>query len=55
VIIAAPTARVRAPSATRASTFETTYYGYVIGDMKRMGIVAGVLLAALIALSFFVQ
>lgn len=52
VIIASPTARVRTTAATRASTFESTDYTYVIGDLRRVGIVAGALLAALIALSF---
>ena len=47
--------RARVGSAARPSTFETTDYGYVVGDLRRVTIVAGSLVVALLILSLVIH
>ena len=47
--------RVRMGTPRKVSSFETSNYSYVLTDLRRVGVVAGVLLAILIVLSFFVH
>jgi hypothetical protein len=50
----APQIRIGGPP-RRVSTFDTADYSYVLSDLRRVAVVAGVLLAILIVLSFFVR
>lgn len=47
--------RFRGAAAARPSTFETTDYRYVLADLRRVFVVASILLVALIALSFVIR
>jgi hypothetical protein len=47
--------RSRVGATPRQSTFETTDYGYVIGDLRRVTIVAGSLVVILLILSLVIH
>ena len=47
--------RGRAGSVARPSTFESTDYSYVIGDLRRVTVVAGALVVALVILSLVIR
>jgi hypothetical protein len=47
--------KFRSPTAARPSTFESTDYGYVLGDLRRVLIVGGSLVIALVILSLLIH
>jgi hypothetical protein len=47
--------RSRATVASRPSTFESTDYSYVVKDLRRVSVVTGTLVVALIILSFVIH
>jgi hypothetical protein len=49
------TQRSRAAAGPRPSTFESTDYSYVVGDLRRVTIVASALIVALIVLSLVIR
>ena len=50
-----PTLRSSASASSRATTFASSDYRYVVDDLKRLSVVAGVLLVVLVVLSLLIH